>query len=159
MRIDYTEGADVGYRWYGARGIAPLFAFGFGLSYTHFEYDRLAVTGGRTLHVSWEVRNTGTRAGTDVPQVYLTSARGRAILRLIGFQRIELQPGESRTLSIRADRRLLASFDEHRRQWDLQAGVYAVRLGKSAADLSIGGEARIAAYHGPLDTANLADSQ
>ena len=159
VSIDYTEGADVGYRWYGARGIAPLFAFGFGLSYTHFEYDRLAVTGGRTLHVSWEVRNTGTRAGTDVPQVYLTSARGRAILRLIGFQRIELQPGESRTLSIRADRRLLAAFDEHRRQWDLQAGVYAVRLGKSAADLSIGGEARIAAYHGPLDTANRADSQ
>ena len=61
VRIDYTEGADVGYRWYGARGIAPLFAFGFGLSHTHFEYDHLAVTGGRTLRVSWEVRNTGTR--------------------------------------------------------------------------------------------------
>lgn len=144
VSIDYTEGALVGYRWYAAQGTQPLFAFGHGLSYTTFAYEGLHVQGGRTLTVSFEVRNTGARAGADVPQVYLTAAAGRALLRLIGFQRVELQPGESRRVTISADPRLLGLFDEAHRRWILPAGVYEARLGRSASELLNGGSARVA---------------
>jgi beta-glucosidase len=149
VSIDYTEGADVGYRWYARRAVAPLFAFGFGLSYTRFEYDGVAVTGGKTLNVSFNVRNSGSRAGADVPQVYLTSAAGQAVLRLIGFERVELAPGESRKIAVRADARLLASFDEEQRRWNVKRGTYQVRVGRSAGELTIGGEAQIDAAHLP----------
>jgi beta-glucosidase len=145
VAIDYTEGADVGYRWYAAAGVAPLFAFGFGLSYTHFECDHLVVKGGQDLRVTFDVRNSGDRAGADVAQLYLTSAAGRRTLRLIGFQRVDLAPGERRSVSLTADRRVLGWFDEAHRRWRLSGGVYRVRLGKSAADLGLGGEAVIAA--------------
>ncbi len=151
VHIDYEEGADVGYRWYAAQGIAPLFAFGFGLSYTTFDYSRLEVTGGRTLTVRFEVRNSGARAGADVPQVYLTSAAGRRVFRLIGFERVELRPGERRTMTMTADRRLLGWYDEEHRRWRLDGGLYQVRLGKSAAQLAMGGEAVIAATQETTD--------
>ena len=143
LPIDYVEGADVGYRWYRGRTAVPLFAFGFGLSYTRFEYRNVQVSGGGRLSVSLEVRNAGATRGADVPQVYLTSAAGRPRLRLIGFQRIELEPGESRRISIEADPRLLGSFDEGRRRWRVEPGVYTIRIGRSAADLADGGEAHI----------------
>ena len=68
--ISYIEGANVGYRWYESRKLAPLFPFGFGLSYTTFAYSGLKVEGGKTLTVSFDVKNTGTRAGYDVPEIY-----------------------------------------------------------------------------------------
>jgi beta-glucosidase len=77
VHVDYTEGALVGYRWYSAHGVAPLFPFGYGLSYTRFEYGALKVTSGAGITVQFEVQNTGTIKGADVPQVYLTSAAGR----------------------------------------------------------------------------------
>jgi beta-glucosidase len=149
VHIEYSEGADVGYRWYAAQGIAPRFAFGFGLSYTEFEYQDISVTGGNYLSIGFTVHNTGTLAGADVPQVYLTSAAGTRVMRLVGFARVELHPGQSRRLTLTADRRLLGSFDEARRRWDVAAGLYQVRIGRSAADFSIGGEARLSEYHGP----------
>jgi beta-glucosidase len=147
--IDYTEGADVGYRWYSAHSVAPLFAFGFGLSYTRFEYDRMSVTGGKMLSVSFLVRNVGTRAGADVPQVYLSKAGGESVLRLIGFERVELAPGESRKITVSADSRLLASFDEAQRTWLVKRGIYQARVGRSADDLTLQGEARIDASRLP----------
>jgi beta-glucosidase len=143
VHVDYTEGAGVGYRWYAAHGIAPLFAFGLGLSYTHFDYDNVKVSGGKNLAVQLDVRNAGKLAGADIPQVYLTSAAGEGVLRLIGFERVELEPGEKRTISLVADRRLLGSFDERHRRWQVKSGVYRVMIGKSAADLSPGGEAAV----------------
>ncbi|HTT05136.1 MAG TPA: glycoside hydrolase family 3 C-terminal domain-containing protein [Steroidobacteraceae bacterium] len=145
VSIDYSEGAQVGYRWYAAQGTRPLFAFGHGLSYTSFAYDGLSVRGGRTLTVSFEVHNSGARAGADVPQVYLTAAAGRPVLRLIGFQRVQLQPGESRRVTISADARLLGSFDEAQRRWIVTPGVYQVHLGRSASELLDGASARVAA--------------
>jgi beta-glucosidase len=143
VHVDYSEGANVGYRWYSARGLTPMFAFGYGLSYTRFEYGGVKVSGGRNLTVRFDVRNTGASKGADVPQVYLTSAAGEQVLRLIGFQRIELNPGESRTITITADRRLLGHFDEERRRWRLKPGIYTLRVGRSAAELLMGGEAAI----------------
>jgi len=144
VSVDYTEGADVGYRWYAAHGVTPLFAFGFGLSYSYFDYDHLTVSGGKTLSVSFTVRNSGARAGAAVPQAYLTSAAGTAVRRLIGFQRITLEPGESRQVKLVADSRLLASFDETRRQWHVKRGAYRVGVGRSANDVVLSGEAGLA---------------
>lgn len=144
-RIDYTEGADVGYRYYDAHQTAPLFAFGHGLSYTRFEYDRVQAKGGRTLTVSFEVRNSGSRAGADVPQVYLTSIDGRRSLRLIGYERVELEPGAVRRVTIVADPRLLGTYDESHRLWRVAAGRYEVRVAKSAGELLGGAGATLAA--------------
>lgn len=150
VSIDYAEGADVGYREFSRRAAAPLFAFGHGLSYTRFVYSDAVVSGGRRLAARFVVRNVGLRAGADVPQIYLTAAAGRPVLRLIGFQRVELAPGESRTISVVADPRLLASFDAQRNAWRIDGGTYRVGIGRSAVDLQLGGEAVIGRYRGTL---------
>ncbi|HWJ35145.1 MAG TPA: glycoside hydrolase family 3 C-terminal domain-containing protein [Steroidobacteraceae bacterium] len=147
VHIDYAEGEEVGYRWYGTHGVAPLFAFGFGLTYTRFEYADVKVSGGKHLTVRFEVHNTGEAKGADIPQVYLTSAAGRPLLRLIGFQRVELEPGERRVITLTADPRLLGSFDEQHRRWQVIRGVYRVQIGKSASELLTGGAAVIAAHN------------
>jgi len=144
VSIDYSEGADVGYRWYAAHQIPPLFAFGQGLSYSRFIHDRLTVTGGQTLTVSFEVENRGTRRGADVPQVYLTAAAGRRVLRLIGFERLELGPGERRRITLSADWRLLGSYDERLGRWIVTPGVYRASVGHSAVELGPDGEASLA---------------
>ncbi len=143
--IDYSEGALVGYRWFAAHGTKPLFAFGHGESYTQFEYTGLQVTGGTSLTIGFDVRNSGGRAGADVPQVYLTSAAGQPVLRLIGFERVELEPGEVRRVNVTADPRVLGSFDEMTRRWRRAGGTYGVRIGRSADDLGPGGEATLVA--------------
>jgi beta-glucosidase len=134
--IRYDEGADVGYRWFATRNHIPLFAFGHGLSYTHFEYSDLHVRGGETVSVTFDVINTGTRAGADVPQLYLVHPR-----RLLGFERVELAPGESRRVSLAVDPRLLARFDGPNDRWVLPPGTYRVAVGRSAVDLLLTGEA------------------
>src|SRR5690606_8448866 len=103
VTIEYNEGAEVGYRWFSKNNIEPMYAFGHGLGYTTFDYSDLKVEGGETLTASFTVKNTGERAGADVPQIYLTEPR----MRLLGFERVELQPGEARRVSIVADPRLL----------------------------------------------------
>ena len=142
---NYSEGAAVGYRWFAAQGTKPLFPFGYGLSYTRFDYADLKVTGGQTLTVSFDVKNTGARAGSDSPQVYLTDAHGQARVRLIGFSRVALQPGETRRVSVTADPRLLADFDASAHQWKIGAGAYRVAVGASSADFKLTGEAKVAA--------------
>lgn len=101
VTIDYTEGAEVGYRWFAKSGTTPMFAFGHGLSYTTFAYGDLEVSGGDTLTASFTVTNTGDRPGADVPQLYLTEAAGERRMRLLGFARVELDPGESRRVTAR----------------------------------------------------------
>jgi beta-glucosidase len=141
--VNYTEGAAVGYRWYAAQGTKPLFPFGYGLSYTRFDYAGLKVEGGQTLTVSFDVKNTGARAGSDSPQIYLTDARGQARVRLIGFSRVALQPGETRRVTVTADPRLLADFDAGTHQWKIGAGAYRVAVGASSADFKLTGEAKV----------------
>jgi beta-glucosidase len=135
--IDYFEGADVGYRWFARSGLAPMFAFGHGLSYTSFEYRDLAVTGGETVTASLTVVNVGDRGGADVPQLYLTAAPGERCLRLLGFQRVELEPGETRRVLIEADPRLLARYDGGARTWRVKPGGYAVAVGGWAVGLRL----------------------
>jgi beta-glucosidase len=133
--INYHEGAEVGYRWLAKTGDEPLYAFGHGLSYTRFSYGDFAVTGGDDITASFAVTNTGDRAGADVPQVYMTAAPGERRMRLVGFERVELQPGESRTITITMDPRLLARFDGDAGQWRIAEGAHSFALARSATDL------------------------
>jgi hypothetical protein len=94
----YSEKLDIGYRWYDAKKIAPLFEFGYGLSYTHFTYSDLSVKRDtdRTLHVSFFVKNDGALAGAEVPQIYLgVDYAGEPPRQLGGWRKIHLKPGEA----------------------------------------------------------------
>jgi beta-glucosidase len=135
VTIRYDEGAEVGYRWYAQKHRKPMYAFGYGLSYTSFAYSDLKISGGETVTASFTVTNTGKVAGADVPQVYLTDAAGERRMRLLGFERVELAPGASRTLTVTADPRLLARFDGGASQWQIAGGTHRVAVGKSADDL------------------------
>jgi beta-glucosidase len=143
--IDYLEGADVGYRWFAKTGASPLFPFGHGLSYSTFAVTDLRVQGGKTLTVSFDVANTGKLAGADVPQVYLSSAAGAPTLRLIGWEKVHLAPGERKHVSVQADPRLLARFDAHANVWKIAAGEYRVTVGESATAPALQGVANLVA--------------
>jgi beta-glucosidase len=138
--VDYQEGAEIGYRWLGKTGQTPLFAFGHGLGYSAFAYSDFKATGGKTVNVTFTVRNTGRRAGADVPQVYLYEAPGEKRRRLLGFERVELQPGESRTVTLEADPRLLARYEGHAGHWRIAQGIHRIVLGKNADDVHASAE-------------------
>jgi beta-glucosidase len=142
--IDYDEGAEVGYRWFAQQGATPLYAFGHGLSYTSFEYGGLEVSAGETITATFTVINTGERDGADVAQLYLTSAAGDERTRLLGFERLELGAGESRSVTVTADPRLLARYDSDAGQWHIGAGAYGVTVGRAADDLVLAAEAQLA---------------
>lgn len=135
--IEYSEGADVGYRWYAGNGHVPMFAFGHGLSYTRFDYRDLVLTGGDTITASFSVVNVGDRAGADVPQLYVTAAPGGPCLRLLGFERVELEPGATRRVRIEADPRLLARYDSSVGGWRIEPGDYAAAVGISASAMRL----------------------
>ena len=132
VTIEYNEGAEVGYRWYAQQNAKPMYAFGHGLSYTSFAYSDLKVEGGETITASFTVTNTGKREGADVPQLYLTEAAGDKRMRLLGFERVELRPGESRQVTVTVDPRLLARFDGAKQQWRIDGGAYTVILARAA---------------------------
>ncbi len=141
--VDYVEGADVGYRWYAREHRPPLFPFGFGLSYTSFRLDRLAVAG---LSASFDVTNTGRRAGADVPQVYVEAAGsgGARTFRLAGWSRVMLAPGETRHVTVRLEPRTFARFAAAG-GWTVAAGVYRVAVGHNAGDAALMGTLQLAA--------------
>jgi beta-glucosidase len=141
--IRYTEGSEVGYRWFANQGHVPMFAFGHGLSYTSFEHRDLAATGGGTITASVTVVNTGECRGADVPQLYLTAAPGGPRLRLLGFDRVELAPGESCRVTIEADPRLLARYDGGAGCWRIDDGSYTVAVGASAIALELTAQAEL----------------
>lgn len=131
FKIDYSEGSDVGYRWFERQNTKPLFPFGHGLTYTQFAHSDLKIEDGDGLKVTFTVTNVGGRSGIDTPQLYVAPP-GRTH-RLAGWVRVSLKPGESRRVTIVADPRLLASYEGG--AWRRAAGEYDVRVSPSA-DLS-----------------------
>jgi len=136
IEVNYSEGAAIGYRWYEARGLNPLFPFGHGLSYTDFSYSGLsaAVSGGE-LNVSFTVRNSGRVAGSAVPQIYVGPEAGgwEAPKRLGAFAKVRLAPGAQQRVTLTVDPRLLAMFQGG--QWNVASGAYRVMLGASSSDI------------------------
>ena len=139
--ITYDEGAAIGYKWYDVKGTKPLFAFGHGLSYTQFATSDLKVAlDGKTLTVSFVVKNTGKVAGKAVPQVYVApadykSAGWEAPKRLVGFFKVALKPGEKRIISLTAAPRLLATYLTAANSWQIKEGTYRIMLGQASDSL------------------------
>jgi beta-glucosidase len=145
--VDYDiEGADVGYRWYQRKHLRPLFPFGYGLTYTHFDYSgfRPQVENGK-VSASFTVTNRGSRAGVDVPQLYVTLPGSGEVRRLAGWCRVDLKPGQSVQLVATADPRLLANFDGRSQRWQQPAGGYRLQLGHSATSFEGEGQVTLAA--------------
>jgi beta-glucosidase len=141
-RVVYKEGVFVGYRGYEQNGVKPLFPFGYGLSYTTFAYSNLAVApvaGGSGPHykVSFDVTNTGQRAGATVAQVYVAEAHAsvpRPPQELKGFERLPLKAGETKHVSVELDGRAFAFYDVAGRQWKVDAGEFGILVGDSSAE-------------------------
>jgi len=154
-RVDYNiEGADVGYRWYQHKGYQPLFPFGYGLSYTHFDYSGFAphLAHGRVT-ASFTVTNRGKRTGVAVPQLYVTLPGKGQVRRLAGWCRVQLKPGQSAHLQVTADPRLLVNFDSARQQWQRPSGSYLLQLGHSATTFQGQGHVTLAAATWPATAA------
>ena len=142
--VQYSEGIDVGYRWYDTQGLSPLFPFGYGLSYTSFSFSNLSVTTlpkGGAATVSATVTNTGSRAGADVAQLYVTdpSAAGEPPRQLEGFARVSLQPGGSQTVSFPLTQRSLSYWNSGSSVWATATGSYGIAVGDSDAHLPLTG--------------------
>jgi beta-glucosidase len=128
--------------------VEPLFPFGHGLSYTTFEYRGLTVspqkvkTGGEKVEVGLQVRNSGTRAGAEVVQLYVhdvESSLPRPEKELKAFGRVMLQPGETRGLTFTLDRSAMAFFDPGRGDWVAEKGAFEVLVGASSRDIRLKG--------------------
>jgi hypothetical protein len=137
----YSEGLLVGYRWYDARHITPLFPFGFGLSYTSFDYGQLKVTASRGPTVataSLAVTNTGQRAGADIPQLYVAApaTTGEPPKQLKGFQHVDLAAGQTKQVSFPLDARALSYWSTSGSGWRVAAGCYAIMVGHDERNIA-----------------------
>jgi beta-glucosidase len=142
--VYYGEGIFVGYRWYDARDIAPLFPFGHGLSYTTFEYSALRVPAyarvGESVEISLTVKNTGAMSGKEVVQVYVRdvqSSLARPPKELKQFAKIELKPGEAQTLRLTLDARAFAFYDPYTKRWTVEPGEFEILVGSSSRDIRL----------------------
>jgi beta-glucosidase len=145
--VRYSEGIFSGYRWYDRENVRPLFPFGHGLSYTSFEYrDPVVRRTGDGAEVTLTVRNTGTRRGSDLVQVYLgpspEATVDQPVRALAGYQKVELAPGAVRRVRIPVPEQALRYWDPVTGQWRLGGGTRAVEIGRSAADIEWKGEIR-----------------
>ncbi|MFX1561217.1 MAG: fibronectin type III-like domain-contianing protein, partial [Promethearchaeota archaeon] len=143
-RVYYDESIYVGYRWFDEKEIEPLFPFGYGRSYTHFEYGETHLSRQslrkpeEAVAVKVEVSNTGDRAGSEVIQVYASDVEAtvdRPPQELVGFMKIGLEPGERTTVSIAVKAEDLAFYDSLRHAWILESGEFKFRVGKSSRDI------------------------
>ncbi len=151
-KVDYSEGLDVGYRWYDAKNVKPLFAFGFGLSYTRFRFSRLRVTPGsvvnlssgpetaegqaaKVVKVTAVITNTGAVRGSDVAQLYIgdPTAAGEPPRQLEGFSRVTLKPHRSQTVTFTVTGHELSYFNPTAGGWTLPGGRYSIYVGDSSA--------------------------
>ena len=143
----YGEGLFVGYRYYDTKDVAPLFPFGFGLSYTQFAYRNLKISSetysaGDVIQVSLEVTNTGPRAGKEIVQLYLRDPQARLVRphkELKAFAKVALQPGETQTVTFTLDQEALAFYDDVVKAWMIEDGVFEVLVGSSSRHIHLTG--------------------
>lgn len=140
--VRYGESIFVGYRYYTTTGAPLRYPFGHGLSYTTFAYEDLHVEaiGPDASRISVTVRNTGGRSGSEIVQLYLEPAGSpvrRPVRELAAFEKVTLEPGESRTVQLQLDRRAFAFWDVIGQRWWVQPGIYQVAVGRSSADIAL----------------------
>jgi len=151
-KTTYSEGIFVGYRWFDQQNIKPVFPFGYGLSYTNFEYSGIRVTraGEGGLDVRFTLKNTGKTAGDEVPQVYLGAPKNPpagaqfALKALAQFDRVTLTPGQSRTLTLHVEPRRLQYWSTAAGKWQTATGPRTVYVGASSRDLRLQADVSIA---------------
>lgn len=142
-KVEYKEGLFVGYRYYDAKRIEPLFSFGHGLSYTTFEYtgitvDKREIRDTETVRVGVRVRNTGELPGKEVIQLYVRDVEASVIRpekELKGFEKVELAPGEEKTVEFVLDKRAFAYYNPELQDWHVESGDFEILIGKSSAEL------------------------
>jgi beta-glucosidase len=145
--VEYSEGIFVGYRGYDKNKVAPQFPFGFGLSYTTFNYSDLKIgplgrDAGAIVEVSFQVENTGDREGAEIAEVYVGDPQDgppRPLKELKGFAKIKLKPGEKRLVSLQLDGRAFSYYDTNIHAWHAAPGEYGVLVGSSSADIRLRG--------------------
>jgi beta-glucosidase len=146
-RIVYEEGIFVGYRGYEKNGVAPLFPFGHGLSYTTFRYSNIALSPEKTddgkVQVTFDLTNTGSRTGAEVAQVYVADTHSnvpRPPKELKGFAKVELQPGETKHVTVELNRRSLSYYDVDEKAWRAEPGMFDVLVGRSSTMIELRGK-------------------
>ena len=143
-RVEYREGIFMGYRGYDKTGVKPLFPFGFGLSYTSFEYSNLEIKGeGKEFVVSFDVKNIGKVDGAEVAQLYVhddVCSLVRPEKELKGFSKVMLKAGETKRVEIRLDDEAFRFFDPIERQFKVEAGDFTIKVGSSSADIRLTGK-------------------
>lgn len=151
----YSERLEVGYRWYDAEKIEPLFPFGFGLSYTTFAFGHLNISpqdANGEVHVSVAIANTGPVAGADVVQFYVAApaAAAEPPHQLKGFEKVNLKPGESKTVSLTLGSRAFSAWNTAANRWTVVAGHHGILAGDSSRNLPLHGdvEIRVSAHAG-----------
>src|ERR1700722_13082656 len=147
--VVYSEGVDIGYRWYQSQNITPLFPFGYGLSYTKFSFSNLSVgapNANGQATVTATITNTGSVAGADVAQMYVgdPAASDDPPEQLKGFQRVTLNPGASATVTFPLTIHDLASWSPTDNQWEAQAGAYSIKVGDASNNLTLSGSTSLA---------------
>lgn len=143
--VEYKEGLFVGYRYYDKKELEPLFPFGFGLSYTAFQYSNLTISKSsikdtETVQVTATVKNTGTRAGKEIVQLYVSDVKSsviRPLKELKGFQKLALQPGEEQEVSFELDKRSFAYYNVNIGDWHVESGVFEIAIGSSSRDIRL----------------------
>jgi beta-glucosidase len=149
--VEYREGLYVGYRYYDAAGKPVLFPFGYGLSYTTFEYSDLKLSSasikqGETLKVSFKVSNTGKVDGAEIAQVYVTDEKStvfRPIKELKGFTKVFLKAGETKEVTIELDERTFAYYNTEIKDWHVESGDFTVSVARSAAQIEFFGKVKV----------------
>jgi beta-glucosidase len=141
-RTYYADDIYVGYRHFDKFGIEPLFPFGYGLSYTTFGYSGLNVTSSdsSTFNVIFNIKNTGSVKGEEVAQVYVSSHGlnvERPVKELKGFAKVALNPGETKTVTVKLNRNAFAYYSEKNAEWIVDAGSYKIAVGSSSRDLKL----------------------
>ena len=150
LKVDYAEGIYVGYRYYDTKNIEPQFPFGFGLSYTTFAYSDLKViplvemagnhVGAKSTAITLLVKNTGTRQGAEVVQIYVHDGHSkidRPVHELKGFTRIQLAPGQSKLVHFNLDRVALSYWSPDKKDWTADPGTFEVQVGASTRDIRL----------------------
>jgi beta-glucosidase len=148
-KVEYSEGVFVGYRHFDKSTTKPLFPFGYGLSYTSFDYKNLTISPPSSddqVSVSFDVTNTGTRVGADIAEVFVGDRHApvpRPVKELKGFAKVNLSPGETKTISLKLDRRAFSYYDVAKRSWTVAPGAFDLFIARSAADIKLTGKITI----------------